>query len=109
MFDRIKFQIKSASVFVSMDPFFPENYILFHEVGDEIRVLERDLMGFEVKDEIRIYDKEKRLLYDIQKKEDKTFSITVEEMALDTLLNFGLSREALDQIILLKKRIINPR
>jgi hypothetical protein len=35
--------------------------------------------------------------------------VTVEEMSLDTLLKLGLSRDALDQMILLKKRVINPR
>ena len=108
MFDRIKFEIKAKSVHVSVDPFFFNDYVVYHEVKDEIRVLERNLAGFEVKDQnIRIYDIVKTLHYDIDKKDD-SFVVTVEEMSLETLLNMGLSREALDQIILLKKRVLNP-
>jgi len=108
MFDRIKFQIRPKSVYISMDPFFVNDYVVYHEVNDEIHVLERNLPGFEVKGgNIRIYDFVKTLQYDIDKKDD-AFAVTVEEMSLETLLNMGLSREALDQVILLKKKVLNP-
>jgi len=108
MFNRIRFEIKPKAVQISIDPFFTNDYVVYHEVRGEIRVLERNLAGFEVKDDnIRIYDVVKTLRYDIDKENDY-YKITVEEMSLETLLNLGLSREALDQIILLKKRVINP-
>ena len=108
MFDRIKFVIKPKSVRISVDPFFANDYVLYHERNGEIRLLERDLEGFEITEDLCIYDTNKGLQYDIDNKDDH-FSVTVEEMDLDTLLYLGLPREALDQIILLKKRVINPR
>ncbi|MBL7994634.1 hypothetical protein JNM05_04610 [bacterium] len=108
MFDRIKFQIQPKSVRVTVDPFFANDYVLYHEVNGEIRLLERDMEGFETSEDMCIYDTSKEIQYDIDKKENN-FTITVEEMDLDTLLFIGLPREALDQIILLKKRVINPR
>lgn len=108
MFDRIKFQIHPRSVRVSVDPFFANDYVLYHEKDGEIHLLERDLEGFETTEDMYIYDTSKEIQYDIDKKDDH-FTVTVEEMDLDTLLFIGLPREALDQIILLKKRVINPR
>lgn len=108
MFDRIKFQINPKSVHVSVDPFFAGDYVLYHEINGEIHLLERDLEGFETSEDLCIYDTDKGVQYNIDKKEDN-FIITIEEMDLDNLLFIGLPREALDQVILLKKRLINPR
>lgn len=108
MFDRIKFTNKGKSVAVSADPFFVDDYIVYHEINDEIRILEKDIKGFETKEPLCIFDTVKNIQYDINES-DFGLEITVEEMSLDTLLKIGLSREALDQIILLQKRITNPR
>ncbi|NUM81710.1 hypothetical protein HUU42_13000 [bacterium] len=108
MFDRIKFTNKGKSVVVTADPFFVDDYIVYHEVKDEIRILEKDMKGFETKEPLCIFDAVKNIQYDINES-DYGLEITVEEMSLDTLLKIGLSREALDQIILLQKKITNPR
>ncbi len=108
MFDRIKFTLGKKSVYIAVDPFFTEDYVLFHEVGDDIHLLERDLKGFHESSDISIYDVSKNLRYMVAPS-DEGFSVTVEELDLDALLALGLSRDALDQIILLKKRVLNPR
>ncbi len=108
MFDKIKFTPQKKSIHISVDPFFEGDYIIFHEVGDDIHVLERNLKGFDEESEISIYDTVKQIRY-VVSPEESGFAITVEEMSLDMLLKLGLSRDALDQIILLKKRVINPR
>lgn len=108
MFDRIKFEINPKSVRITVDPVFANDYVLYHERDGEIHLLAKDLEGFETHGDICIYDSIRKIQYDIEKKEDH-FTITVQEMDLDILLIIGLPREALDPIILLKKRIINPR
>lgn len=108
MFDRIKFTPRKGAIHIALDPFFERDYIVFREVGDDIHVLERNLKGFEEREEISIYDTVKQVRYVVAPAEIG-FSVTVEEMSLDTLLKLGLSRDALDQMILLKKRVINPR
>lgn len=108
MFDRIKFTFRHKSLHVSADPFFVNEYIAYHFINDEIHLLDRNFNGFEVKEPISIYDNSKGLQYNIERDGD-TFSISVEEMSLDVLLNLGLPREALDETILLEKRLLNPR
>ena len=108
MFDRIKFNFKSKSLYISCDPFFMNEYVVYHFIKNEIHLLERNFEGFEVKENISIYDNTKGLQYNIIKDGDH-FTVTVEEMSIDTLLNLGLPREALDDTILLEKRLLNPR
>lgn len=108
MFDRIKFTPRKGAIHIALDLFFEGDYIVFREVGNEILVLERNLKGFEEREEISIYDTAKQIRYVVAPAEIG-FTVTVEEMSLDTLLKLGLSRDALDQMILMKKRVINPR
>lgn len=108
MFDRMRFLIKPKSIEVSCDPFFMEEYIVYHFVKGEIHLLERNFEGFEIKENVSIYDHAKGIQYNIVR-EGEFFSITVEEMSIDTLLDLGLPREALDETILLEKRLLNPR
>ncbi len=108
MFDRIKFTFRHKSLYVSADPFFVNEYIAYHFINDEIHLLDRNFNGFEVKEPLSIYDNSKGLQYNIERDGD-AFSISVEEMSLDVLLNLGLPREALDETILLEKRLLNPR
>ncbi len=108
MFDRIKFTFKSKSLEVSCDPFFVNEYIIYHFVNKEIHLLDRNFNGFEIRENISIYDNSKGLQYNIVKNGDH-FVVTVEEMSIDSLLNLGLPREALDETILLEKRLLNPR
>lgn len=108
MFDRIKFTFKSKALEISSDPFFREEYIVYHFVKNEIHLLERNFDGFEVKENLSIYDHAKGVQYNIIKEGDH-FTVTVEEMSIDSLLDLGLPREALDETILLEKRLLNPR
>ncbi len=108
MFDRIKFTFKSRFLEISCDPFFREEYIVYHYVKNEIHLLERNFGGFEVKENLSIYDHAKGVQYNISKDGDH-FTVTVEEMSIDSLLDLGLPREALDETILLEKRLLNPR
>jgi hypothetical protein len=108
MFDRIRFTFKHKSVHVSCDPLFITAHTAYHIVNNEIHILERNFEGFEVTEPMSIYDNYKGLQYNITK-EGEHFTVKLEEMSLNNLLNLGLPREALDETIILQKRLLNPR
>jgi hypothetical protein len=108
MYDRIRFTFKHKSLHVSCDPVFVTAHIAYHEKDNEIHLLERNFEGFEVTEPISIYDNYKGLQYNITREGDG-FKVTMEEMSLNNLLNLGLPREALDETIILQKKLLNPR
>ncbi len=108
MFDRIRFTLRRKSVHVSCDPLFITAHTAYHGEGNDIHILERNFEGFDVTEPISIYDNYKGLQYNITK-DGEAFTLTIEEMSLNNLLNLGLPREALDETIILQKRLLNPR